>query len=358
MRALSNGEQADFMTNTFPAAQLARIGYNHAYRFDGDQVELEADVRFLDAGAAIARPWALQLWASAEGFGAGLGQGVKVAELPLSAGGECISVSGKAMAMPPASHAGLRMALALVSWSQNGEPELADLAEYPLAAKFQQPCFEGEVQAKFGPSSVDLAVGAIANPRAEDNLSGSLALELWALDSPYGGGAWQGERLAGVEVGVLGGAQRWRDLSWTLPIETPKAEKHLTLMLREWTAAGYVTRDFRSLAQMPVTAPDSMVEPAAKSADKKTAAPVLSKPKAEARVEAKTEAKTEAKAGVVTRVNVNTADLAEIDAIKGLTSKVAKAIVAGRPYGSLEDLCRVKGMGPKLLEKIRAGITL
>ncbi len=336
------------MTNAFPAAHLAHIGYNHAYRFDGDQVELEADVCFLEAGAAHTRAWALQLWASSEGFGAGLAQAVKVAELPLQVAGDVLNVSGRSLAMPPAGHAGLRMALALVSWDQAGEAELADLAEYPLAERFFQPRFEGEVQARFSPEGLALTVGGITNPRAEDNLSGTLVLEVWALESAYAGGAWQGQRVVGVDVGMLAGGQARSNLSWTLPAELPVAAPHLTLMLREWTPAGYVTRDFRALPQesahgAATPAGEALAEPSAKPVTKK-AAPV-----------SRLAAKSGSEAAIV---NVNTAELAAIDAIKGLSSAVAKAIVAGRPYASLEDLCRVKGMGPKLLEKIRAGLTV
>ena len=39
-------------------------------------------------------------------------------------------------------------------------------------------------------------------------------------------------------------------------------------------------------------------------------------------------------------------------AVKGLGATVVQAIIAGRPYAALDDLCRVKGMGPKLLSKV------
>jgi DNA uptake protein ComE-like DNA-binding protein len=32
---------------------------------------------------------------------------------------------------------------------------------------------------------------------------------------------------------------------------------------------------------------------------------------------------------------------------------VTKAIIAGRPYASFDDLGKVKGVGPKLLTKLR-----
>ena len=56
--------------------------------------------------------------------------------------------------------------------------------------------------------------------------------------------------------------------------------------------------------------------------------------------------------------SVNTASADELAAIKGLSKTVAKAIVAGRPYASLDELTRAKGMGEKLLAKLRQQLSL
>ncbi|MBK6714904.1 MAG: helix-hairpin-helix domain-containing protein [Burkholderiales bacterium] len=52
------------------------------------------------------------------------------------------------------------------------------------------------------------------------------------------------------------------------------------------------------------------------------------------------------------RVSLNTASAEELAAIKGLSKKLATAIVAARPFKSVEALLEVKGMGPKLLQKL------
>jgi competence ComEA-like helix-hairpin-helix protein len=57
-------------------------------------------------------------------------------------------------------------------------------------------------------------------------------------------------------------------------------------------------------------------------------------------------------------VSVNTATADELASVKGLPAKVAEAIVAKRPYASLDDLLRVKGMGAKLLAKLRSRLKL
>jgi len=52
-------------------------------------------------------------------------------------------------------------------------------------------------------------------------------------------------------------------------------------------------------------------------------------------------------------VAVNQASAEEIEALKGINRNVAKAIVESRPFDSVDDLIRVKGIGPKLLERLR-----
>lgn len=62
-------------------------------------------------------------------------------------------------------------------------------------------------------------------------------------------------------------------------------------------------------------------------------------------------------------VNINTADAKTIDtALVGVGAKTAKAIVEYRakhgPFKSVDDLAKVKGIGPKLIEKNRANLVV
>jgi len=55
-------------------------------------------------------------------------------------------------------------------------------------------------------------------------------------------------------------------------------------------------------------------------------------------------------------IDVNTADAAELVRIPGVGPVTAQNILAARsdrPFSSVDDLDRVKGIGPKTLEKIR-----
>ena len=56
---------------------------------------------------------------------------------------------------------------------------------------------------------------------------------------------------------------------------------------------------------------------------------------------------------VAKAVSINKASEDELAALKGLPREVARAIIAGRPYAKIEDVCKAKGMGLKKLEKLR-----
>ena len=57
------------------------------------------------------------------------------------------------------------------------------------------------------------------------------------------------------------------------------------------------------------------------------------------------------------RINVNTATEAELEALPGVGPVIARRIIEGRPYRSVDDLERVKGIGKKRLEEIRPLVT-
>jgi competence protein ComEA len=52
-------------------------------------------------------------------------------------------------------------------------------------------------------------------------------------------------------------------------------------------------------------------------------------------------------------VNVNTATEAQLRTLPGIDKVIAGRIVAQRPFKRVNDLLRVDGIGPKVLEKIR-----
>ncbi len=57
-------------------------------------------------------------------------------------------------------------------------------------------------------------------------------------------------------------------------------------------------------------------------------------------------------------VNLNTATQSELEALPGIGAKVAKDIVAARPFASVDDLKKVKGIGDgKKFEKLKELVT-
>jgi competence protein ComEA len=52
-------------------------------------------------------------------------------------------------------------------------------------------------------------------------------------------------------------------------------------------------------------------------------------------------------------LDLNTASKKELQSIKGIGPVLAERIIAGRPYRTVDDLLKVKGIGPKKLENIR-----
>ena len=57
-------------------------------------------------------------------------------------------------------------------------------------------------------------------------------------------------------------------------------------------------------------------------------------------------------------VNINTATPAELDTLPGVGPATAQRIIDGRPYGAIEDLMRVKGIGQATFDKLKDHITV
>lgn len=331
------------MTNYSASIETTGLGLNHGYCLDGDFVHLNADVSLAEADLADGSQWALQLWASAAGFDGCALNGVKVAELALQPTPGAFNVAACVTALPPGGCAPQVMAMALVAQGADGQVRVRDLSVYPTAQTFFHPLMHGAVACQLKDGVADIAIESIASPRSPENLSGTLALEVWALAAPYAGGSWVGTPVASLVLGNLAGGSNWNDCHYSVPAVTANPGAALTVMLREWTPAGYLTRDYRNL---PATVPVEPVVPVAKPAkEAKKAAPKVEKKAAKKASAKPVAAKSEA-------VSVNSASAAELAAVKGLSKAVAEAIVAARPYAKLDEVVRAKGMGAKLLEKV------
>lgn len=59
------------------------------------------------------------------------------------------------------------------------------------------------------------------------------------------------------------------------------------------------------------------------------------------------------KQAALSSVDLNTAGTRDLQSIAGIGPVLASRIIAGRPYKTVDDLLRVSGIGPRLLDKIR-----
>ena len=223
---------------------------------------------------------------------------------------------------------------------------------------------------------VQISLDQILNPRDVNDISGTLAIELWALPQAYQGDEFTGVALASTEIGSVFGQHSLNqceyDLVFTAP---PQGSWNVTLMLREWTSVGYITRDFLNfpvpyevasveevapevvatieVATAEVAAPEVVETTEAVASDVVVVAAPVKKAAAPKKAKSKKAAATPA-----SKLDWNTASEAEIAALKGVSSKLAAAIVAARPFTGLDQVLAVKGMGKKLLDKLCDDVTL
>ncbi|MDB4989329.1 MAG: hypothetical protein JWN04_4507 [Myxococcaceae bacterium] len=408
------------------------LGGNHGYRFEGDTAILNAELAIAPhVGTQGAQHWALQLWACETPYQGGPLRGLKVAEaelalpvlptLTLAGEHEHTRLETAAFAHLPPAQGEYAMVLVLASGDRGRYDQVHDFSNYAARQQFTGPRLEGNVGYRFDGDSVVLSADGVRNSRSDDNLSGSLSLELWALSTPYEGGPLQGTLLAQSPLGRLAGQAELRYVEQRVALnQAPCGDWQLALVLTEWTdAAGYVTRDFCNFAaQHHVAAPlgndaDAVVTAAAAPfAPSEAAAPapatpaevdVIVEPKgadaavtpeaapAQASVAApgplaskvptrppSTQVPNALKARVTpvapdakpvflaaaaqlapgARISVQTASVEELARVEGLNKKLAQAIVKARPFQALEDVTKVRGIGDKMLQRLRDQLTL
>lgn len=349
-------------TVTAHSAALATFGASHGYRFNADHVALTASFN-ISTPAAHQRTWALQLWAcpSAPATPAEL-QGQLVASVSLPPLAEIAdpveTFTVNAVAIPPAGQGDHTMVLALVAVAANERTagEIHDLAVYPRREIFALPrLVDGNITGS-ATGQVVITAGAIENPRDAGNTSGTLSLELWALNAAYNGGDFTGWPAAGIVLGTLAGQARLTGLNFPVNATLPRENSRLVLMLREWNGTRYLTRDYTNLSDIfvaPVAAVTDIAPAAAADA-----APATASIAATAAIAAAKPAKKTRKSSRTATVAINTASESELIAVKGLSLSLVQAIIAGRPYAKLDDLVKVKGVGPKLLAKVRSRLRL
>ncbi len=395
------------------------------YRIEGDRAQLGAGFTITDPYSFGQRRCLLQLWACHSRYEGGTLQGIKIAECPVETQEMAAAVALETtLALPPAGQDDYAIVLALVGVDTNGDVQLHDYANFANRQAFSQPMLLGEVHCDVGVDHAELVVERILNPRPANNRSGSLCLEFWTLDEPYRGGAFSGTLLASTALGTLcGGFESLHNRVGFALSQAPVDGGSLVLMLREWTEAGLLTRDYRVLSlplaesrvpadlaaetvatpapapvlaagfveadvvdvqvaeapvaaePMPPVAEAAAPQPAEPAVDQRYDMPVsepAQTPVAAVAAAADTavtetpetpEAVVPAKRAsgrmsVTGRVSVNSASARELALIKGISPRLAAAIITDRPHASLDALLQVRGIGRLTLERIRPFLSL
>jgi hypothetical protein len=196
---------------------------------------------------AASRELSLQLWACQSPYSGGSLTGWQLAGFPLGVlppGGFLESVRSDVLASYPES-GDFAVTLVVAEWDGEGFNLVHDFHNYPSRELFIHPRLEGTVGYRcLDDKRFAIEVERIQNPRDPDNVSGTLALELWALPEPYAGGDFQGHALGAITLGRLAGGGSWEHCVYDMDIVVPPADSYtLVLMLREWNGNSYITRD-------------------------------------------------------------------------------------------------------------------
>ncbi|HEX6240032.1 MAG TPA: helix-hairpin-helix domain-containing protein [Polyangiales bacterium] len=324
---------------------LARLGLSHGYRIDGDSAALNAEIDLAIERADPLPPLALQLWACSEPYRGGALSGFMVAEtrvqLPDTPHSFCHDAT--AFARPPAAAGDYAMVLVLASGEGDGF-QVVDFANYPRRERFVVPHMQGSAAYQIDDQrQVNLRVARVWNPRSVQNLSGSLVLQLWAASAPYAGGEPRGTMLASAELGRLAGQASVDSLELRSSLsQPPPEERHVALLLCEWSAEGYVVRDYCAFADA-YAGPMRAHAPAPRTIDGATSEPPLQPAQ---------------QAADQRRPCLNQVDEAELIQLTGMTKKLAAQLVRARPFKSFDQLLQVRGIGEKTVQKMRKRFTL
>jgi DNA uptake protein ComE-like DNA-binding protein len=355
-------------------AAAIRLGSSHGYRIDGDIASINAELSFMtERGAPAAQQhWALQLWACDEPYDGGVLSGFKVAEapivLPAHPDTEPSQLDAVTFAHLPASSRDYSMVLVLATGLPGAFDQVHDFANYSARERFIAPHFAGSVGYRIlSDGKVALGAQRVLNPRAGSNLSGSLALQLWLLLQPYRGGSLCGTLLASAALGRIHGQSEIEPGEQEVALaQAANAGPHVALMLCEWTAEGYLTRDYCNFAELWAR-PVAIAEPVAVAEPQPAAAVAVAVAEPESAVVLVAEPAAVVVAAALapatqwaekSRLSLNSASAEELVRATGINKKLAADVVKARPFKSFDELVKVRGIGEKIARKFRDAMKL
>ncbi|MGF1452315.1 MAG: hypothetical protein ACFB21_09625 [Opitutales bacterium] len=193
---------------------------------------------------------ALQLWACPEAPGNESATGVRLAEItlpPLEPGHTEERLSRQAL-VEATLKGSYHLVLAVAKGA--GSDQWEDQRVLSEDFTFEHPTLIDPVSFEVGLRGTEVVLAGYMNPRVEDNVSGSLSLELWALPEPFRDGAPEGHCIGQLLQGTLPGQEKRTDLRLRyLPAELGGGAHYLALLLREWNGKTYLTRDYRNTSE-------------------------------------------------------------------------------------------------------------
>jgi hypothetical protein len=201
---------------------------------------------------------------------------------------------------------------------------------------------------------VILSIQRIGNERTEDNLSGTLRLQLCAFLQDIDKRSEQ-LVLASTTIGEIKGQHVITDCHYDLFFQQPTTGSwQLALQLSEWDGVDYTLCNsayFDTLYQ--VKAIPANFEPTM-NVDEKLEESVTPPPKIPTTQKV-------VKKNVIGYVDgyraINKSKVEKLLKVKGVPKKLLDKLVAERPFRSEKAVLNVKGMGPAMLNKIIAELT-
>ena len=129
------------------------------------------------------------------------------------------------------------------------------------AAVFADAKLTGNVNYQFGAQNATVTINcaSVANASRE-NATGTLKLELWAVDAPYESGTINGRILAAQKLDGLNPGAAYNNLRENLKTTLPAARRsyYLCLTLLEYKRGAYVIVDHRNFASPVVLGPAAL----------------------------------------------------------------------------------------------------
>lgn len=115
------------------------------------------------------------------------------------------------------------------------------------------PKIGGGFSYQFGPgnSTVTISLGAITNS-SDENATGTIQVQLWAMDAQYDGGRMRGHAVATYKLEGLDGGEQYTNFKKTLKTSLParRGNYHMCLTVSEYREGGYVITDSRNLSKV------------------------------------------------------------------------------------------------------------